>query len=285
LYSRGIVDILKRGDRALSGVIFRVSAGFLVGALILLALSLYLSDYYLEEQQRLSTAGDMRGAMEQVRTAERLDPFSPDPLQAEALLLQQQGRNQEAAEALEEATRRDPRNYTPYMLLGFLQMNRLNDYEAATETFQEALEINPNATLVSTALAQALLRQGEFEEARRVYEKLREEGRISTQSLYNLGRIYVRTGEPERGMRTLEETRRRAVLALEVAESSERPEAAEFLESVDLSIADALVVQGQYAEAREIVAESDSEQAPAILALLDNDPELYRESVKNSEIY
>lgn len=285
LYLGGVVDILRRGDRVLSGAIFRVSAGFLVGALILLALSLYLSGYYLNEQQRLATAGDMKGAMEQVQVAERLDPFSPEPLQAESLLFQQQGRNQEAVESLQKAIQRDPNNYMSYMLLGFVQMNRLNDYEAAAQTFREALEINPRATLVSTALAQALLRQGELEEARRVYEGLREDGRISSQSLYNLGRIYVRTGEPEKGLRALEEVRRRAVANLESAEPAERPQAAEFVDSIDLSIADALVVQGQYAEAREIVADSSSEQAAAILTLLDNDPALYRESIKSSEIY
>ncbi len=274
-----------RGDRSLSGVIFRVSAGFLVGALVLLALSLYLSDYYLGEQRRLATAGDMRGAMEQVRTAERLDPFSPRPLQARAALLQRQGRYGEAAEALETAIQRDPNNYTPHMVLGFLQMNQLNDYGAATESFREALERNPRATVISTALAQALLRQGEFEEARQVYERLREDGRISTQSLYNLGRIYVRAGEAEKGMRVLEEARRQAIQALEVAEPPRRSEAAEFVDSIELSIADALVVKGQYAEAREIVAESSADQADAILALLDSDPEMYRESVKNSEIY
>jgi hypothetical protein len=57
-------------------VIFRVSAAFLVGAFILLAVSLSLSNYYLQEQRRLAAAGDESGAMEDVKTAARLDPFS-----------------------------------------------------------------------------------------------------------------------------------------------------------------------------------------------------------------
>jgi hypothetical protein len=84
-------------------VIFRISAGFLVGALILLTLSLYVSGYYLDEQQRLTAAQDEEGAMRQLQVAERLDPFSPEPLQTKSALLQQQGRNQEGAEALEWA--------------------------------------------------------------------------------------------------------------------------------------------------------------------------------------
>ena len=269
----------------MSSVIFRISAGFLVGALILLALSLYLSGYYLGEQQRLATAEDMEGAMEQVQIAERLDPFSPEPLRAESVLLQQQGRSQEAVAALEEAAARDPQNYLPYALLGLLQINRLNDYDAATESFRKARERNPNATFVSTSLAQSLLRQGEFEEAERVYEKLREEEQISVESLYNLGRIYVRGGQPEKGRQTLERVRQIAMANLQSMSSTERVQGEEFVESINLSIADSLVVQGQYDEARRMVSESSSEQASAILALLENDPELYRQSVKNGEIY
>ena len=48
----------------MNGVIFRLSAGFLVGVLALLATVLYLSDYYSGEQQRLMGAGDEAGAME-----------------------------------------------------------------------------------------------------------------------------------------------------------------------------------------------------------------------------
>lgn len=223
--------------------------------------------------------------MEQVQVAERLDPFSMEPLQAESALLQQQGSNREAAESLKRAAERDPHNYLPYALLGFLQMNRLNDYDAAAESFRKAQERNPNATLVSTALAQSLLRQEKFGEAQRVYERLRRREQLSAEGLYNLGRIYVREGQPEKGLQTLEVARRLAKSNPEGMDASEKAQVEEFVESVNLSVADALVVQGQYAEAREIVAESSSEQAPAILALLDSDPELYRQSIKNGEIY
>jgi primosomal protein N' len=55
--------------------------------------------------------------------------------------------------------------------------------------------------------------------------------------------------------------------------------------SMQLAIADALVVQGRYAKAREIIAQSSSPQAPALLQLLNSDPEAYRESVVTSAIY
>lgn len=269
----------------MSGVIFRVSAAFLVGALILLAASLSLSNYYLDEQQRLAAAGDTSGAMSEVEAAARLDPFGTEPLQATSLLLQRQGDNEGAADALEEAIRRDPNNYLPYSLLGFVEMNRLNDYDAAAQSFQEALELNPKESSVRTELAQALVRKGDFAGAREQYEKLRETGDISLQGLHDLGRIYVRTGDPEKGRVTLQAARRRAEAGLENLGPSSRLQREELIQSIDLAIADALVVQGRYDEARQIVANSSSELAPAILTLLYTDPEMYRQSVEDSEIY
>lgn len=256
-----------------------------MGALLLLALSLYLSSYYLGEQRRLAAAEDVQGAMNQVRVAERLDPFSPEPLQAEASLLQQQGRNKEAVESLNKAIQRDTYNYVPRMLLGELQMDKLNDYDAAAKTYREILEINPNLTMVNAVLAEALLRKGDLEGARREYEELRKNDQISLLGLYNLGRIYVRNGEPKKGKQTLEEARSLAVAGMESSESAGSSQNEELVQSINLSIADALVIQGQYDEAYQIVSESPSDQAAAILTLLENDPELYRQSIKNGEIY
>lgn len=267
-------------------VVFKISAGFLVGVLVLLAGSLYMAERYLDEQQRLATAGDFEGAMERVQLAARLDPFSPEPLQEKSLLLQRLGRNKEAESTLRGAIRRSPHDYTSYSLLAQLQASRLNDYAAAEETYRKLLEINPNATEATASLAQVLLRRGDLEGAKRQYEKLREMEKISARDLYDLGRIYVRTGEPGKGVQTLLATKRRALAGLgNLNNASEWEQRMEFIESINLAIADALVVQRRYAEAREIVAWSSSEQAPAILTLLDSDPEMYRDSVLNSEIY
>jgi hypothetical protein len=57
-----------------------------------------------------------------------------------------------------------------------------------------------------------------------------------------------------------------------------------FIQGQDLAIADALVVQRSYAQAREVLLQSSAEQAPSILALLDEDPESYRKSVLDAPI-
>lgn len=65
---------------------------------------------------------------------------------------------------------------------------------------------------------------------------------------------------------------------------SQRAERETFIESLDLASADALIAQGSYAEAREVLSQSEAEQAPAVLALLDEAPESYRRSVLDAPI-
>jgi tetratricopeptide (TPR) repeat protein len=285
LYSARLTVILWRGGRALSRVVFKISAGFLVGVLVLLAGSLYLSDRYLSEYRRLAAAGDMEGAMQRARLAARLDPFSSDALETLSLVLQLQDRDKEAADALREAIERDPNNYEPYLLLGNLQTAQLGRFDAAAESYRDGLRLNPNADEARRALAQLLIREGDLEAAKKEYEKLKEEERISYLNLYDLGRIYVRTGEPREGLRTLQRARRMAAARLQDLEALPKLQQRELIKSMDLAIADALVVQRRYAEAREVIARNSSEQAPALLQLISTDPEGYRESVVNGGIY
>jgi tetratricopeptide (TPR) repeat protein len=285
LYSGDDTDILMRGEQVLSGVVFKISAGFLVGALVLLATALTLSEYYLKEERRLAAAGDVAGAIEASRMAVRLDPFDTDALEEQSVLLQQQERPEEAADVLRAAIERDPHNYMPYLRLGTLQLYALDDLDAAVESYRNALRLNPKATAASEALAQALVRKGDLGAAKEEYEKLREEGTISYQGLYDLGRIYVRTGKPGEGLEAIQHAQRRAEAGLDELEGPLRTQQQELIESMELAKADALVVQGRYDEAREVISESSSEQAPALLQLLNSDPEAYRESVVLSEIY
>jgi tetratricopeptide (TPR) repeat protein len=266
-------------------VIFRISAGVLVGALVFLATTLSLSEYYLDEQARLLAAGDLRGALEAAQMGARLDPFDPKPLEGESFVLQQQGRYEDAANSLRNAIERDPHNYVLYLMLGNLQFSRLDNVDAAVESYRDALRLNPNALAASNSLAQALIRKGELGAAMGVYEKLEEEKRISFYGLYNLGRIYVRTGEPGEGLKAIRRAKRKAQTGLHRLKGPLKAQRQQLIVSMELAIADALVVQGRYAQARGVIAESSSEQAPALLQLLNSNPEAYREAVVSSEIY
>ncbi|HYZ04367.1 MAG TPA: tetratricopeptide repeat protein [Rubrobacter sp.] len=263
-------------------MIFRLSAGFLVGVLALLATVLYLSDYYTGEQQRLAAAGDVAGAMEASRKAVRLDPFDTEALQAQSFLWRQQKKHDRAVLALKEAIERDPNNYLPYLTLANLRLGT-GDLDAAVKGYRDVLELNPNAVSARSSLAQTLARQGKLQEAKEEYEALEEETSITYQDRYDLGRIQVRTGEPLEGVKNIRRARRMA--AAELNRPHTQVGERQLLVSMDLATADAFVVQGRYGQARRILAQSPSEQAPGLIELLNLDPAAYREQVINSDIY
>jgi tetratricopeptide (TPR) repeat protein len=276
--------ILTGGERVLGRVVFKISVGFVTGALILLAVSLYLSNQFLRDHLRLAETGDLQGAMNKVEWAARLDPFSPSSQSSRANLEVRQGRPEAADDALREAIRRDPYNYRNYEALGNLQRQQLEDPEAAVQSYREALSYNPNAATLVSRLADALVSTGDLEEAKAQYEWLYERGRIPLRDLYTLGKLQTRLDEPEEAIETFEEARERANVELESSDEQREAQRRAFLESLDLAIADALVVQRSYAEARDFLTQSEAEQAPAILTLLDEDPEAYRRSVFDASI-
>jgi tetratricopeptide (TPR) repeat protein len=267
----------------LSRAIFRLSAGFLVGVLALLAASLYLSVYFTGEQQRLAAAGDEAGAMEASRMAVRLDPFDTDALQAQSLLWRQHRNYDRAALALREAIGRDPNNYLPQLTLANLRLT-MGDPKAAVKGYRHVLGLNPNATLARSSLAHTLARQGKLREAKAEYETLKEEKSATYQNLYDLGRIQARTGDAPEGVKNIKRARRMAAARFDRVRGPQTVRQGQLLVSMDLATADALVVQGRIGQAKRILAESPSEQAPGLLELLDSDPEAYREQVINSDV-
>jgi tetratricopeptide (TPR) repeat protein len=264
-------------------MIFRLSVGFLVAVLALLATSLYLSEYYLGEERRLIAAGDLQGGLEAAQKAGRMDPFDPEPLEDVSYILRQQGRNEEAVGALREAADRDPNNYIIYLELASLQ-SALGDLTGAGENYRKVLELNPKAYVARSGLADLLLRRGDLEGAKREYEKIEEVGEISYADLYDLGRIYVRTGEPKEGYKTIKRAQRQASKEAETLEGLPKVQRQRLVGAMDLALADALVVQGSYGRAAKAISNSSSEQAPGLLRLLETDPEAYREQVVNSDI-
>jgi tetratricopeptide (TPR) repeat protein len=278
----------------LARVVFKISVGLVTGALILVAISLYMSNYYLKEQVRLAQAGDLPGARIDVERAALLDPFSPAPPTSMAYLELRQGRAEPAAEDLREAIRRDPANYKNYVELGNLQRQQLADPKAAAESYREALNHNPHDTALVSRLAEALLSTGDLEGAKAQYEYLQGLGRIPVEGLYTLGKIQVRLGDPTEGITIFKAAQRMADRELESGSLNEQQKTQRkaLIDSLDLAIADALVVRGSQAgqdyrdtaAAREVLSQSSAEQAPSILALLDEDPESYRKSVLDAPI-
>lgn len=275
----------------MSGAIFKVVVGAMALAMILLSAGIYLSERYTAEHQQLAATGDTAEAMEQLRFAARLNPFNPEPLVYEAGLYRQQGEADAALQALSAAIERDPHNYSRYTTRAELYAGDLNEPLLALEDYKQAQQLNPNAVSTRYQMASMYLRLDEPNAAREVYEQLRNMEQLSRDGRYDLGRIYVLTGDPEQGRRNLDQARIEAEAELEQVRESpdqtsaqEEEELEQFVLAVDLAIADSLVVEERYEAAREIIVESEAEQAPAILQLLDSGPEEYRQAVLDSAL-
>lgn len=269
----------------MNGKLLRLSVAFVAAVLLAASISLYFSMRYLEEQERLADNGDTEGDMQSLEMASRLDPFSAEPLLAEAELLESQGENREAERVLQAAAERESASYEIPQEIGQLRQGSMNQPLEASRSYERALDLNPRSDTALAGAASAYLSAGELGKAKARYERLDRLGGISVDQMYDLGRIYVRTGEPGKGVSTLRRTKNLAEAGVQNLPARLQEQQFAFLRSVELAIADGLVVQRRYAAARQIVANSSAEQAPTILSLIDSNPEAYRLTVVNSDVY
>ena len=115
-------------------------------ALVFLAAS-WLVPYLAARDLRAAIAaagdGDTAVALSHARRAASLDPLAADPLITEALILQQQGRNDEALAVLQKAARLQPDNYEVYYQQGVLLLRAFGRKKAAIAALRRALALNP----------------------------------------------------------------------------------------------------------------------------------------------
>lgn len=115
-------------------------------ALVLLAAS-WLVPYLAARAESAALAaagdGDTAVALSHARRAASLDPLAADPLITEALILQQQGRNDEALAVLQKAARLQPDNYEVYYQQGVLLLRAFGRKKAAIAALRRALALNP----------------------------------------------------------------------------------------------------------------------------------------------
>ncbi len=129
-------------------------------ALVLLAVSWtfpYLALRAANAALAESANGNAAAALSDARHAARLDPLAVDPLLTEALVLQQQGKNDEALAVLGRAQRLQPANYEVYYAQGQLLLNTFGRKAAAVAALRHALALNP---LDAASAAELLLALG-----------------------------------------------------------------------------------------------------------------------------
>ena len=109
------------------------------------------------------------------------------------LLRHQQGREAEAVEVLERATRWFPKNYMPWLSLGTAR-RQLNRLEEAKDAFLKALSFNPNSVEAANDLAVIYIEEGNWAEANALLEKAVALVGTAPAMLLNFARCLAKTG-------------------------------------------------------------------------------------------
>ena len=120
--------------------------------------------YIMLGRLQLTFLWDWKGADASFRRVQELVPGSAVGLHGAGILLENEGRTDEAIELYRLAVEQDPLSAGAYARLGkgLTSANRLAEAEAAYRT---ALELAPHRILMHTSLALSLLAQGRAEEA------------------------------------------------------------------------------------------------------------------------
>lgn len=134
-------------DRAL-GLPLPLRLGFGAVALAaIVAIAIPLANTSLLRQSEADArAGDLRGALEQARSAQNVLPGAATPRLQEALLFEQMGELEPAAEAALAATERESTNWRTWLILSRIEAKRGNA-AAAVADYRRARSLNPQSPL------------------------------------------------------------------------------------------------------------------------------------------
>ena len=112
-----------------------------VAAVIVIAIPL-AGSVFLERSRTDAREGDLSGALEEARTAARLQPYAASPRLQEALVYEQMGDFDSAADAATLATEKEATNWRPWFILSRLEARR-GDADAAVEAYHQARLLDP----------------------------------------------------------------------------------------------------------------------------------------------
>lgn len=101
------------------------------------------ADRRAEEALSLAGAGDFDAALEDARSAQRIDPLALKPLFAEGAVLQRAGRIDDARAVFREAVREHPADAQAWLRLADFELYERDDPEAALVAVERALYLDP----------------------------------------------------------------------------------------------------------------------------------------------
>jgi TolB-like protein/Tfp pilus assembly protein PilF len=188
----------------------RLQAEALAASDTALRLDPTLAEAHVARANLLALAHRNTEAEEEYRTANALNPGLAEAAWYYARFLLASGRIAEAAEAGEEAARRDPENYGPPTLLAQVYRS-LGDaprqraaMERAHDVAEQWLRLNPGDAIATTLLGHYALEVGEVARGHLLLARALELEPENLGVQYNVACAYAKTGDHDRALDLLE---------------------------------------------------------------------------------
>ncbi|MBL8232065.1 MAG: tetratricopeptide repeat protein [Bryobacterales bacterium] len=122
--------------------------------------------------QALRAKGDVSGAIAQLQTAANMDTANPIPLSVLAFLLQETGRNAEAATVLRQVLKLQPNDANMMNNLAYLLADTGGDLKEALDLAQKAMKADPEQANYLDTLGYVYLKSKATDQALGVFERL-----------------------------------------------------------------------------------------------------------------
>jgi tetratricopeptide (TPR) repeat protein len=114
-----------------------------IAALIVIYLP-YKASTDLRASERDVNEGDLNSALSEARSAADAQPYAASPRLQEALVLERQGKFDEAAAAAREATEKESTNWRTFFVLSRIEAER-GDAKASLAAYLRAKQLNPHS--------------------------------------------------------------------------------------------------------------------------------------------
>ena len=150
----------------------------------------------------LAPQGRLEEALEQILTAQALDPIS-SIIARDVAAVQYFSRDFSAAlEQCDHAVELNPHFPQAYWILGLVQEQR-GDFDESAAAFQRAIRLSPQSPRMQAALGRTFALSGKKDEARRILKELHERTGKRYDSPFDLASLYLALGDRESGFNWL----------------------------------------------------------------------------------
>jgi len=144
----------------------------------------------------MSVTGELEGAVDEIRKAEKLDPLSQIILTDAALMFYLRGQNEEAVRACGKVLAMNPEFHVANLVLG-MTYEQIGTYDRAVDHLEKAVESSGKSSIMRSSLAHCLAVMGRNDEASEILGQLMKEQNHTYVSPYSIAVIHLGMGQTE----------------------------------------------------------------------------------------